>query len=467
MRTPTRRLRPGYSGPRRPVRSMAATSAPLTPLESVDATVMRPDGLLLLTTGQLSLRCLGQSPLRVGVHGAAGASRGRHDEHRSPQETAGCPENNNGGGGRDAAIGRRARTHRAGRSSGRVRQGRGECPGRRLGPQHAVGNTAVGFTYGRSLAYVPQQHRQFARGCARPRRPAHVVRRDPVRRFPPIINLATLPPKSIANSDIAGSDQSRPKEVRMIALDQNPQVRSSGPGRHRDRPAVVAGRHPVGERQHPSRPVDGLEDRVAVPARERGPIAHAVTTGTQLSLLGGLLTLDNPRWEATAKSGGENSNVGTFTFTGGTFNLGIAVDPRTTDQAIASFGNVAEFARNALGFLGVTIEYPKVTLRDDGVEVSPVKFLIESAPLGSNFLSPLWQNPLVAGAGRILSSRTASRRPPGPPGPRHRRAERQGSRRGHRRGGQGEHRRHELRRRTVPGVRATAPTPFPPRPCRR
>jgi len=262
-----------------------------------------------------------------------------------------------------------------------------------------LGNTAVGFTYGRSLATY-RNNTASAQGVALDLGALPTLFGEvQCDGSPPIINLATLPPKSIANSDIAGSDQSRRHEVHMVALGQNPHGQLVG---IQDATATAQpASHAFTESENVNIPlVQLMGSKTESQSRiENGTrIAHAVTTGTQLSLLGGLLTLDNPRWEATAKSGTENSNVGTFTFTGGTFNLGSLSVPRTTDQAIASFGNVAEFARNALGFLGVTIEYPKVTLRDNGVEVSPVKFLIENAPLGSNFLSPLWQNPLVAGA---------------------------------------------------------------------
>lgn len=113
--------------------------------------------------------------------------------------------------------------------------------------------------------------------------------------------------------------------------------------------------------------------------------ATAVTTGTQIRILGGLVTIDRPRWEAKVTSGVTETGVGSFTFAQASI-FGI---PRAPEQFPTDFADFARGFSDFLSALGVRLTYPTVTTEEGRVTVSPMTIGLAKPPLGIDFLKPL------------------------------------------------------------------------------
>lgn len=113
--------------------------------------------------------------------------------------------------------------------------------------------------------------------------------------------------------------------------------------------------------------------------------AVAVTTGRQLRVLGGMAVINNPRWEAVARSGGTETSEGRFTFTSASL-LGFE---RPVEQFGNDFTGFAEGLRNLLSGLGVFLEFPSVTVEEGRVTVSPLVLGLTNPPIGLDVIQPL------------------------------------------------------------------------------
>ena len=113
--------------------------------------------------------------------------------------------------------------------------------------------------------------------------------------------------------------------------------------------------------------------------------ATGVSTAERLIVAGGLLTIERPTWTAVAKSGSVSLTEGSFTSTGGTL-FGI---PRTPAESMADLAGFAELLHSVLGFAGVTLEMPAVTIENKSVAVSPLRLHIVKPPIGASLLDPI------------------------------------------------------------------------------
>jgi len=112
--------------------------------------------------------------------------------------------------------------------------------------------------------------------------------------------------------------------------------------------------------------------------------AVAITTGTQLRILGGMVIINKPRWEAVARSGAVTTGEGSFTFTSASI-LGFE---RSIDQVASDFDGFADGISSLLGGLGVFLDYPLVTVESGRVKVSPMRFGINNPPIGTDVIQP-------------------------------------------------------------------------------
>lgn len=127
--------------------------------------------------------------------------------------------------------------------------------------------------------------------------------------------------------------------------------------------------------------------RTEVTTRLQGGVreAVAVTTGRQLRVLGGMAVINNPRWEAVARSGATTTSEGRFTFTSASL-LGFE---RPVEQFGADFSGLADGLRNLLSGLGVFLEFPKVTVEEGRVTVTPLVLGLSNPPIGLDVIKPL------------------------------------------------------------------------------
>lgn len=113
--------------------------------------------------------------------------------------------------------------------------------------------------------------------------------------------------------------------------------------------------------------------------------ATAVATGSQLRILGGMVIINNPRWEAVARTGATETSEGRFTFTSASI-MGFATPP---DRLGSDFAGFAQGLADFLSGLGIRLDYPKVTVDNGTVTVSPLSLGIANPPLGTSFIGPL------------------------------------------------------------------------------
>lgn len=117
--------------------------------------------------------------------------------------------------------------------------------------------------------------------------------------------------------------------------------------------------------------------------------SRAVVSATALHVLGGLLIIDQPRWEAVARGGATESHTGSFTSKGGTL-LGL---PRSPDQVLTDLSNIGATLGWLLGSLGFQLDLPQVSVTtvqvpgavqgETRVKVTPLTFRFTDPPIGA------------------------------------------------------------------------------------
>ena len=113
--------------------------------------------------------------------------------------------------------------------------------------------------------------------------------------------------------------------------------------------------------------------------------AIAVTTGTRLRVFGDLIVINNPRWEAVARSGATETAEGRFTFSSASI-LGL---DRPADSFPGEFNDFAGGVANLLGWLGVTVQYPRLITEAGRVTMTPLTLGLTNPPIGLDFIKPL------------------------------------------------------------------------------
>lgn len=113
--------------------------------------------------------------------------------------------------------------------------------------------------------------------------------------------------------------------------------------------------------------------------------ATAVTTATRIRVLGDMVVINEPRWEATTTSGGTTTATATFTFKSASI-LGFE---RTAANFPGDFGDFANSVAGLLSGLGVTLTYPKVVTADGRITITPLVLSLANPPIGTDFITPL------------------------------------------------------------------------------
>jgi len=203
----------------------------------------------------------------------------------------------------------------------------------------------------------------------------------------PLLGKDVLPPKTLVDSQDAGSDVSH--RVQAFLPDGGGGLSTVSAG-FQD---ATATSQPAAQAltDTPSQDVSFFQlvdphTRVSVSRINGVREAKAVMYADKLTIMGGLIVLRQPRWEAVARSGAAKGNVGSFTFSGATV-LGF---DRSFDQATADVQNFANSLHDMLSNLGIYLDYPTVTTIEGGVKVSPMQFRITDMPLGITGLGPFF-----------------------------------------------------------------------------
>lgn len=246
-------------------------------------------------------------------------------------------------------------------------------------------NATIGFTYGRALAsYQDRTGTSEGRALDLGALPA-LFAMEQCDGSPGILSYDTLPKLTRADSSEADANASRRIQVFVPGVDGGP---VGDPVGFQDAKATPMPSSWASTESVPADigliAVDGGKTEVTSKLDGQLREAHAVSTATQVRVVGGLFTFNDVRWEATAQSGSRTTATGSFTFGSATV-LGI---PRSPADALADFEGFKYGLEQLLAPLGVVLELPKVEVRDDGVKVTPMGFRIANPPLGSDVIMP-------------------------------------------------------------------------------
>lgn len=250
-------------------------------------------------------------------------------------------------------------------------------------------NATIGMTAGRALASY-QDRTGTAEGRALDLGALPLILAEPCNNLPSFLNKATLPPITRTDSSDPGSAASRSTQVLLPGEFDGP---AGAPIGYQDATATATPSSWASTQTVPTDilllGVTGGRTEVSTSMQNGVREAHAVSTADQVRVLGGLITLNQVRWEATARSGATSTADGSFTF-GGASVLGA---PKSAQEAMADLQGFKESTEKFLAPLGVTFDLPSVQVRDDGVKVTPMGFRIKNPPFGINIILPfLGQN---------------------------------------------------------------------------
>lgn len=247
-----------------------------------------------------------------------------------------------------------------------------------------AGNLVVGMTAGRSTASY-KDRTGTADGRALDLGALPTLLAQPCDANPSFLNPATLPPLTSVNSSDEGSAASHSTRVFLPGLRDGP---AGAPIGYQDATATAT---PSSWASTQSDPVDAVlvsvdGGRTEVSTSLQGQVreAHALSTANQLRILGGLFTFNQPRWEATARSGAQTTATGSFTFS----SASVLGTTKPADEIMKDLQGFKESTEKFLAPLGVQFDLPSVKVTDTGVEVTPMGFRIQNPPLGMNVVIP-------------------------------------------------------------------------------
>jgi len=245
-------------------------------------------------------------------------------------------------------------------------------------------NAIIGMTAGRSIASY-QDRTGTAEGRALDLGGLPLIIAEPCGGLPSFLNKATLPPITRTDSSEPSSAASRSTQILLPGMFDGP---AGAPIGFQDATATAT---PSSWASTETVPTDmilmgvvGGRTEVSSSLQDNVREAHAVSTAEQVRILGGLLTLNQVRWEATARSGAKTAATGSFTFASATV-LGVT---KTPEEAMVDLKGFKESTEKFLEPLGVTFNLPAVEVRDDGVKVTPMGFTIKNPPIGMNLIIP-------------------------------------------------------------------------------
>lgn len=247
------------------------------------------------------------------------------------------------------------------------------------------GNANIGFTYGSSIANY-----RDATGTADAKALDLGVLTtlfgvEQCDGSPAILNPETFPPQTRVDSTEAAAPRSRRAAAHLPGMGTDPAGPLAG---HQDATATPL---PSSRATTESEPADmyvlaleGGRTDVTTSLRDQVREARAVVTADTLTVFGGLFSFTAPRWEALARSGAASTTEGSFDFESAT----VLGQPRTAEEAMADLEGFRTGLEQLLAPFGVRLDLPEVQVEDDRVRVTPMAFVLEDMPWGSEVIAP-------------------------------------------------------------------------------
>ncbi|MFV0317835.1 MAG: hypothetical protein ACK5O2_12860 [Microthrixaceae bacterium] len=212
---------------------------------------------------------------------------------------------------------------------------------------------------------------------------------------PPALNAATLPPKTIADSTVAGSEVEQSTSVNYPQLTTD--TTTAGPVGTQ---SASATKTPSSQSSTETLDqdfgffrVEGAHSEAMTSFVDGVRLAEASTTAKRVVLFGGQVVFYEPVWHAKAWSGADSGEEASFTFASAQV-FGNWVSGSNLERDLAFFKSIVE---GLLGPLGVKISFPVVTdpIAGDGIVISPLAFTMADAPIGTDLLIPLLETPFM------------------------------------------------------------------------
>lgn len=245
-----------------------------------------------------------------------------------------------------------------------------------------AGGATIGLTWGRVLAQY-QESVGIAEGRSLDLGILKSLLGTSCDGSPPALNPATIPPGIRVDSRQSGAEASHVSEALSPGADKPGSPVGTQDAKATSAPWSWAGTD-TGDVNLFLVGLKGGRAEVSSQLVDGTRYAKAVVTGSELDVLGGLITFRDPRWEAEAKSGAETSTTGSFTFSAAKL-FGIERSPA---DAEAGFDRFAADVSRSLAALGVHLDYPKVEIEDKRVKVTAMTFGITDPPSGARYLAP-------------------------------------------------------------------------------
>ncbi len=213
--------------------------------------------------------------------------------------------------------------------------------------------------------------------------------------LPPALDLATVPPKTIAESTNKGADKPITAEVNFPRLTGD---------KSKDRvvgtQTASANPHPASQSSTTTRNqdfgffrVEGATSEARTSFSNGVRLAEAEVSAKRIVVLGGQVVFYDPTWTARATSGAETTSQADFTF-GSAQVFGNWVSGAVLERDLAFFETLVE---GLLGSLGLDLEFPEARQPPgaQGIEITPMSFTMSNAPIGKGLLIPLLNTELL------------------------------------------------------------------------
>ncbi len=265
------------------------------------------------------------------------------------------------------------------------RNGEAEAAAQTFGLNVTQGNANIGFTYGSTIA----NYRDTTGTADAKALDLGVLTTlfgvEQCDGSAPLLNPATFPPPTRTDSTDPAAPSSRRAQAHLPGMG----TAGAGPlAGHQDATATaLPSSRAVTESERADMyvlAVDGGATEVTTKLQGGVREARAVVTARSLTVFGGLFTFVNPRWEATARSGGTTTAEGSFGFERATV-LGI---DRSEADAMRDLNEFRKGLESLLAPFGVKLRLPEVVVADGRVEVTPMQFAIDDMPWGAQVIAP-------------------------------------------------------------------------------
>lgn len=213
--------------------------------------------------------------------------------------------------------------------------------------------------------------------------------------LPPALDLATVPPKTIAESTTKGADKPTTTEVNYPRL-----TGDNSPDRVVGTQTASASPVPASESRTTTRNqdfgffrVEGATSQARTSFRDGVRLAEAKVSAKRIVILGGQVVFYDPTWTARATSGAETTSGAEFTFRSAQV-FGNWLSGAVLDRDLAVFETLVE---GLLSPLGLDMELPEARQPPGakGIEITPLSFTMSNAPIGKGLLVPLLDTELL------------------------------------------------------------------------